>query len=165
MNGAFGNVFIQLVERGEIIDQPEASSLCGRNQVVIFNGEVSDRNCRKIQLERFPAGTVVKRNVHSGFGAGVKQTCTFRIDSHNTCEMRCVNSVSDFCPRFAVVFRFEKIWFEVAVLVTCSCDVSATFYKWIELDTIHHTELGHVRRCYPCPGVTAITCYAYDAVI
>ena len=103
------NISGQLVQRSQIIDQPETTTLGSGNQVVVFDGQIGDRYNRQIQLERLPVGAIVEGDVHPRFSTCVQQTCTFLISADNPRKMVVRNAIGDFGPGFAVVFGVKQI--------------------------------------------------------
>ena len=67
--------------------------------------------------------TVVEGNVDAVFGAGIEEAFSFRIFADGVRVTIVGQTRCDFCPRLAVVGRFEKVGVEVIELVAIDGDV------------------------------------------
>jgi len=69
--GARARDFIlDLPQRGDVIEDPEASAVCRDDQIVSMHRQITHRGRRQIQSERLPVIAVVERDKHRAFGAG-----------------------------------------------------------------------------------------------
>ena len=95
---------VKLVKYSKVVDHPDASALCGNDQAVIFNGQVGDRNDRKVQLKRSPSLTIVKRDIHCGFSTRIEQPFFRPIFAQHSRKVLGVYSFGDELPALTVIF-------------------------------------------------------------
>src|SRR6266581_4090958 len=55
---------LHLVQRREIVEHPERAALRRHDEVIVFDGEISDRHERQVQLEALPVRAIIEADVH-----------------------------------------------------------------------------------------------------
>ena len=87
--------------------------------------DVSDRHVWQVQLKRLPARTVVERNKHSKLSAGVKQSFTIRIFTHNArgpVSGNAILAVGQPGPCLAVIVGAVDVRLIIAEQPAIDCD-------------------------------------------
>ena len=115
-----GNACVDLVQRRQVIEDPEASIHGRHDEVFVDHLEVGNRRHRKIELKRLPAFTVVERDEHPELGTGVKESFAIGIFTHHPHGMVVGNTVvpcGDPSPGFAVVGGLIGVRCEISELV------------------------------------------------
>ena len=60
-----------LMQRRDVIEEPERAALGGHDQVLAMHGNVGDRGEWQVELQRLPAPAIIERNVDAELGAGI----------------------------------------------------------------------------------------------
>ena len=72
MHGLRFDLLIELVQRRDVIQNPEGPPLGGCDQIIVMHPQIRDRNLGKVQLQWLPLAAVIEGNVHARFGSGVQ---------------------------------------------------------------------------------------------
>ena len=70
---------VDLPQRRDVVQDPEAAAMRPDDQVVVLDDEVADRRGRQVQPQRLPVVAVVERDIHRALGAGEQQALALRI--------------------------------------------------------------------------------------
>ena len=106
----------QLVERRQVVQDPEGTALGGQDQILLVDHQVGDRRHREVELQRLPVPPVVERDEHPVFGAGVEESLPVRVLAHHPHELvgrDPVRPVGEEFPAFAEVVGTEHVGPEV----------------------------------------------------
>src|SRR5690242_6207356 len=78
MNALVANRIVELLERGEIVKNPEAAPIGSDYEIfeMVLHGNPVNRCVRQIVLQRLPVVAVIKGNVERVLGARVQQTAS-----------------------------------------------------------------------------------------
>ncbi len=83
----------QLVQRREVVEDPEGASLRRDEQVAVLHPHVGDRDDREVELERRPVRAVIERDVHPELGPGVQQPLAVGVLAHHARRCAVGNAV------------------------------------------------------------------------
>ena len=81
--GGDGGGIVGLVQRRQVVENPEGAALCGHDQILVRHLDIGDGRVRQIELEALPVRAVIEGNVHAEFGAGVEQAGAVGIFAHH----------------------------------------------------------------------------------
>ena len=111
----------ELLQRGDVVQDPEAPPVGGNHQIVevLLDRDVVDRRMRQVALERLPQLAIIERDVERVLGAQVEEPAPNRIflDPVGIAERRLRNPRHDQLPGLAVVGRLEDPGIAVVHLV------------------------------------------------
>ena len=89
---------LQLAQGTDPIEDPEASSMRGDDQVVAMDHQVAHGDRREVELERLPVVPVVEGDVHAEFGGRVQQAASGRILPDGVDEVAIAQAGDDGLP-------------------------------------------------------------------
>ena len=88
----------ELVQRCEVVENPERPSVRGHDQIMIFDDQIIDRHHWQVPLQRLPGDTVVKRDIDAGFRTGIEQTTSPWVLTDDACKIMVWDAASDRGP-------------------------------------------------------------------
>jgi len=136
----------QLLQRGNVIQDPEPASVgCNRQIVeILLRRDPVHRRVRQIVLQRLPAPTVVKRHIQRVFRTEIKQPLANGSSRHavGITQHARRNSVRDLRPRFAEIVGLVNERIAVVHLVKIHRDVSHACVPARSFDVAHGAPLG-----------------------
>src|SRR5512138_2719843 len=94
---------IELSQGGEIVEDPERSSVRRRDEIAFLHSEIVNGNDRKIAAKTLPRSSIVEADPHSFFRSCVQQSAANRIFTHDARELVLRNSIRDELPGSAVI--------------------------------------------------------------
>ena len=113
----------EFTQRREVINHPERTPMCCRDQVIAVHVQIAHAHTRQVQLQRLPIRTVIHADPDTVLGTGVQQTAAHGIFTHHTRERGTRNTGDDLRPCFAVVGRLPEVRREVVLLVPVGRDI------------------------------------------
>ncbi len=72
-------VGVELAERRDVVEDPEAAAVRGRDEVVVLDDDVAHRARGHVQTERLPAAAVVEGDEDLALGGGEKEPAAARV--------------------------------------------------------------------------------------
>ena len=94
-----------LAQGSNVIQNPERTSVCGHDQVVILDPQIAHGCTRKVQLQGLPAISIIERNPDSIFCAREQQALADGIFAHGIDGAEVRQSGRDQFPALAAVVR------------------------------------------------------------
>ena len=156
---------VELAERRDVVEDPESSSVRGRDQVVVLDDDIAHRARRHIQTERLPVIAVVKRDEDLLFRAREKQALAHRVLADGIHRRPPGDPVHDLGPRFSAVVRPEDV--RPHVVDPDGVDGRVSRLR-VEPSGVHHRDLGpwdELRRRHVRPVLAAVRGCVDQAVI
>ncbi len=86
MNVAIEHRVIHLLKSGDIVHDPDRTSVCGEDQIVLtrMDENIVDRNCRQIHVKFCPISAAIIRDEQSELGSHEKQICVAVMFANDT---------------------------------------------------------------------------------
>ena len=112
-----GDRFVYLMQRRQVVENPERPALRRKHEIVVRDLDIGDRRVRQIQLEGLPVRAVIERNVHAEFGARVEQAGAIGIladDARGLVRGDAVLAIGEARPGLAEIVRAVDVRREVA---------------------------------------------------
>ena len=146
-----------LVERREVVEDPERAAVGRDHQIGVLHDQVVDRRDRQVARQPLPRAAVVERHPDLRLGAAVEQPAAVRILADHPGELAIRQAVGDALPRASVVARLEQIRARVIELVASGGDVAGGRVVRRRLEDADQRPFGQVRRRHrlPCPAAVA----------
>ena len=101
-----------LPQRCDVIENPEASSVCTHYDVIVLDHQITDRRSGHIQTQRLPVFPIVKRYIHGAFRTCIQQALANRIFP-NGIDRIIRQALHNFFPCFSTVMCFVNMRFHV----------------------------------------------------
>src|ERR1051326_1462666 len=93
----------ELLERRDVVHDPERPAVRGDDEIALLEREIVDRHDRQIELQLLPVGAVVGREPHAALGPRDEQTTPLRILAHDARELSRVDAPVDPRPALAKI--------------------------------------------------------------
>src|SRR6476660_8490417 len=100
-----GNLFVQLPQRSDVVENPERAAVRSDDQVVAMNRQVAHGSMRQVKLQRLPVIAVIERNEYAALGSREQQSLAHRIFAHYVHRSVIGKAGDNFLPTFAEVVR------------------------------------------------------------
>ena len=127
MHRLLNHLRCELLERGQVVENPEAAPVGGDDQVVkaFLHLNAVHRRVRQIHLQRLPVLPIVERHVHRILSPEVQEAAANRIFLDAVCPAQHAvwNPVGDRLPRLAVVVRLVHIRIAIVRVVEIDREV------------------------------------------
>ncbi len=165
MRGALHVAVGHLVQRRQVVEDPERAAVRGHHEVGVLHDQVVDRHDRQVAAQALPRAAVVERDPHAAFGARVEQTAPVRILADRARDLSGRDAVGDALPRPAVVVGLEQVGMRIGELVAGRRHVAGGRVVRRRLDHADQRPLGQVGRRHPFPRPAAIAREVHEAVV
>ena len=139
----------QLVERGQVVEDPEGTALRREHQVLLVDDQVGDGGHREVELERLPVRAVVEGDEHAVLGGGVEKPLPVGILPHRPYPLvggDPVRPVGEQRPALPEVVGAEDVGPEVVEAEADHRDEGASRGVRRDLQDVHRPGVRHVRR-------------------
>ena len=103
------SLVVELTQWGDVVENPEAATVGGNGEVVIFHHDIAHRRCGQVQTERLPVIAVVEGYVDGAFGSGEEHALTFRVLANGIDVFVVGNAVDDLGPGLAAVAGAQDV--------------------------------------------------------
>ena len=156
------------MQRGDVVEDPEAAPHRRDGEVLLDDLDVGDRGQGKVLLEGGPARTVVERDEHAPLGPEVEQSLAVRVlanHPHRVVVRHPVRPVGDAGPGLAVVVRPVGVRGGVAELVAQDRRVRLGRVVGRNLDVLHPAVGAELGRSDLFPGPAAVAGHVDGSVV
>ena len=154
-----GDVVVDLPERADVVQDPDAAAVRADDQIVAVNREVAHGRGRQVQLQRLPVVAVVERDEDAELGAGVEQTAPLRILFDRLQVDAGRKTARDLLPRLAGIARAVDVRF--VVLEPMTIDRRVRLVR-VEVRRLHHDDLAPRRQLARCDVLPALAFVGRD---
>src|SRR5215203_5552551 len=119
----FGCGVGELVEDGDVVEDPEGAAVGADDEVALGEDHVVDGDDGEVAAEALPGGAVVGGKVDAGLGAGVEEAFAGGVFADDPGEVVGGDAACDLGPGGAKVGGLEEVGGEVVELVAGSGQV------------------------------------------
>ena len=158
----------KLLQRRQVIQDPERAALRAHDQVVVPELQVADRHDRQVALERLPAGAVVDRDEQPEFRSRVEQARAPRVFAHHADRVvgrDAVPAIGNAGPGLSVVVGAPGVGCVVVQAVAVRGDVGASGHMPRQVDAVDRGELRHAGRRDVLPRASTVSREVHASVV
>ena len=146
----------KLADDVQVVEYPDRAAVRAGDQVVPLDFDVVNGSHGQVCLERLPPATVVKRNINSELGAGVKQARAFVVLTNHPRVVIPGYPVRYLDPTFAVVRRLQEDGAWIVELVPCAGQVGLSSLVVRRFDRADERPFAQLARCNVPPRCPAV---------
>ena len=135
-----------LVQRRQVVEDPDRTSLGRDDQVVAVHAHVGNRRDREVELHGLPLPAAVERDVQAVLRSRVHNPVLDRILTHRAHRTAGPNTVHDQRPRAAIIVGAEDVGPEVVEPEPLHADIRTPWPMRREVDVLHSAVGRHPGR-------------------
>ena len=117
MRRLFAQFIAVLVQRRNVIENPEGTAVCCHHQILILHLQIMDWRDRQIELETLPRATIIEGDVQPRFCSGIQQPLPVRVFPNRPRKVVIGNAVINARPALAVIRCFVEVGLVIIQLV------------------------------------------------
>ena len=162
------HLIVQLMQRRQVVENPEAAALRREHQILVRHLDVGDRRDGQVQLEGLPVRAVVERDVHAELGAGVEQAGAIGIFAHDARRLigrDAVLAVGQLRPGLAEIVGAIDVRREIAQQESIDRHVRGPRSVRARLDVLHAAARRQVLRRHVGPRLAVVARHVDQAVV